>query len=1234
MDNGDGFSQKNELKTLDELGIKKLNVSANNIVDHQSDYINADGTKGKMKDYFFRTSRTDTLDKNQVAVSDEVKQLFYLPGSGTMQDSWQVAMKDETGSFAALLKSYEYATTQEEKSTILDHILYAMAGADKTVNPRASHIDEKKFTVLEKVYGIQFKRSNSWNGPVYERIYGDVKRYYEGYLSAQTNCREILSSIQLVYDEKNGNLSIDFSSVAAKLKEKLSSDHEAGVQLVADFANAMKSLEYDRLIGYQEFCQEMTTEDDALFNAFYSAGRVVVEGGKDADRLIGMGGSELLLGKDGNDTLTAHGVDDVLIGGKGDDMLYGERGDSTNCWGKMAGNGTVTYVWNVGDGNDKICNVSDFERAKSSTGTAYIRFGNHVTQENISFTRSNDDIKITYQPTGESITIQGWFKHDAYKLDGICFADGTFIGKEELYEKALDFHATAGDDSLIGSSQDDTMSGGKGNDKLYGNNGSDILDGGEGNDYLEGGYGDDTYIWKAGDGNDTVHNAIHNFWEGYIDAGNDTLKIQDVRPEDIRWRVQRNDLQAVNQKTGETLKLEGWYVDKKNRVDQIIFDDGTILKDDEVDKLAQISRGTDGDDTLQGGDTMDDIQLGGKGNDKLYGNNGSDILDGGEGNDYLEGGYGDDTYIWKTGDGNDTIHNAIHNFWQGYIDAGNDTLKIQDARPEDISWRVQRNDLQAVNQKTGETLKLEGWYVDKKNRVDQIIFDDGTILKDDEVDKLAQISRGTDGDDTLQGGDTMDDIQLGGKGNDKLYGNNGSDILDGGEGNDYLEGGYGDDTYIWKAGDGNDTVHNAIHNFWEGYIDAGNDTLKIQDVRPEDIRWRVQRNDLQAVNQKTGETLKLEGWYVDKKNRVDQIIFDDGTILKDDEVDKLAQISRGTDGDDTLQGGDTMDDIQLGGKGNDKLYGNNGSDILDGGEGNDYLEGGYGDDTYIWKTGDGNDTIHNAIHNFWQGYIDAGNDTLKIQDARPEDISWRVQRNDLQAVNQKTGETLKLEGWYVDKKNRVDQIIFDDGTILKDDEVDKLAQISRGTDGDDTLQGGDTMDDIQLGGKGNDKLYGNNGSDILDGGEGNDYLEGGYGDDTYIWKAGDGNDTVHNAIHNFWEGYIDAGNDTMIFADGIFSKDIVWSSEKENVLAKDIQTGEEITFAGWNEDKKNRVDQIVFSDGSVFQADQIDQCIQKMNQASLEFYTPVGEMDISHTLSKTENHLVIASTAAEKQKAS
>lgn len=90
--------------------------------------------------------------------------------------------------------------------------------------------------------------------------------------------------------------------------------------------------------------------------------------------------------------------------------------------------------------------------------------------------------------------------------------------------------------------------------------------------------------------------------------------------------------------------------------------------------------------------------------------------------------------------------------------------------------------------------------------------------------------------------------------------------------------------------------------------------------------------------------------------------------------------------------------------------------------------------------------------------------------------------------------------------------------------MDKVAQVSRGTDGDDTRQGGDTMDDIQLGGKGNDKLYGNSGRS--------------------------------------------------------------------------------------------------------------DRPVHPKDESGISGISPVGEMDISHTLSKMENHLVIVSTAAEKKKVS
>ena len=55
---------------------------------------------------------------------------------------------------------------------------------------------------------------------------------------------------------------------------------------------------------------------------------------------------------------------------------------------------------------------------------------------------------------------------------------------------------------------------------------------------------------------------------------------------------------------------------------------------------------------------------------------------------------------------------------------------------------------------------------------------------------------GGDGDDYLLGNDTTN----------KLTGGAGKDVLEGGIGNDTLEGGAEDDTYIWKTGDGNDTL--------------------------------------------------------------------------------------------------------------------------------------------------------------------------------------------------------------------------------------------------------------------------------------------------------------------------------------------------------------------------------------------------------------------------------------------
>jgi len=77
----------------------------------------------------------------------------------------------------------------------------------------------------------------------------------------------------------------------------------------------------------------------------------------------------------------------------------------------------------------------------------------------------------------------------------------------------IKLNGSAGNDSLSGGSNNDSINGGAGNDVIFGNKGSDTLLGGagndslwggSGNDSLYGGAGDDTFIYKPGEGTDTI----------------------------------------------------------------------------------------------------------------------------------------------------------------------------------------------------------------------------------------------------------------------------------------------------------------------------------------------------------------------------------------------------------------------------------------------------------------------------------------------------------------------------------------------------------------------------------------------------------------------------------------------------------------------------------------------------------------------------------------------------------
>lgn len=150
-----------------------------------------------------------------------------------------------------------------------------------------------------------------------------------------------------------------------------------------------------------------------------------------------------------------------------------------------------------------------------------------------------------------------------------------------------------------------------GNDTLRGGEGDDEVHGNEGDDDLNGGTGDDSL---------------------YGDQGND--KVSGANGNDAIFGGAGND------------KLRG------------------EAGDDAI-------TGGEGQDFLDGG-TGDDILNGGEAADKLVGGTGDDVIEGGAGDDHLWGGDwfadGDaDTFIFKTGDGKDFIHD---------FEAGHDVLDL------------------------------------------------------------------------------------------------------------------------------------------------------------------------------------------------------------------------------------------------------------------------------------------------------------------------------------------------------------------------------------------------------------------------------------------------------------------------------------------------------------------------------------------------------------------------------
>lgn len=898
------------------------------------------------------------------------------------------------------------------------------------------------------------------------------------------------------------------------------------------------------------------------------AGNDVIYAGDGNDYAWAGAGNDVVYGEGGSDHLSGNDGNDFLFGGTGDDFLYGD-GPVTPGAAVVEGN---DYL-DGGDGNDLLLGNGGDDQLFGGTG--------------------NDSL---YGDNGDGTGNQGNDYLDGGAGDDVLSGEG-------------------GNDILLGGDGNDTLYGGAGDDSLYGGAGDDSLAGGDGANYLDGGDGNnqlgsdgDGSTLFGGAGNDQIYEGGAN---SYLDGGEGNNQLSAVGGSNELYAGSGNDtLWADNGNN---------YLDAGDGTNSLTAYAGNneLYSGTGNDTLTA----TGDNNYLDAGDGANSLYVSGV-NNELYAGAGNDTLQAAGGNNYLDGGEGDNTLIAVDG-GNTLFSGAGIDYLSSgggnsYLDsgAGNDTL-IADMGGNTM-FAGDGNDYLSASGGNN--------YLDAGTGDDYLTVDGAG--------------------NTLLGGDGNDQLYVFGSGNGNvLDGGAGNDTLHGGQGNDTLLGGDGNDVYYYNLGDGIDHISDTGGTDWlvlgngalisNLRLDTGSlklvfsdgSELHLDDFDPNNplaagsIDY-IQFSDGQVFTQQ--QLIQTLGFNIQGATDGSDSTLT-GTALGDtitayggnDTVTALGgndTISLGAgndyadagDGNDTVSAGDGNDTV-YGGNGNDVIDGGAGDDLLSGGAGNDILNGGTGNDTYLFGRGSGQDVVNDYD-------TTVGNlDTVQMSaDVLPADVLVRKSGSNLSISIYGTTDTLTLANWYSGDAYKVEQVTFSDGTIWDSTMLDALTRAATqgddlvtggdgndalsglggndtlyGYGGDDTLDGGtgnDTLyggdgNDVLLGGDGTDNLQGDAGNDTLDGGAGNDTLNGGTGNDTYLFGPGSGQDVVNDYDTT-------AGNiDQVQIASGLLPADVGVSRDQQNLylsISNPDGTTDKLTLANWFSSDAYKVEQVVFSDGTVW----------------------------------------------------
>jgi Ca2+-binding RTX toxin-like protein len=528
---------------------------------------------------------------------------------------------------------------------------------------------------------------------------------------------------------------------------------------------------------------------------FGGSGNDTLTGGSGQDALYGQDGNDLLNGAAGNDFLLGQSGADVLLGGDGVDQMFGGSGDDTADGDRgddvaFLAEGNDTFVWDPGDGSDRVEGEAGFDTMLFNGSGADEKFELTANGPRLRFTRDVANIvmdvdgveRVDVEALGgaDTVTLNDLTgtavqelridleavknggaaddKVDRVVLNGTAGDDfvsvlssggnlfvlgPTFVTVERAAATdALTINTLGGDDRVEAGSVPAgaitfTADGGAGDDTLTGTDGADVLIGGDGNDFVDGQRGDDVVLlgagndilnWRPGDGSDRIEGQAGR--DALVVSGSAASEVVTLSAADARFLFTRD----LDNATLDAGGLESFSFFSFGGADRVVVNDLT-------------------------GTGVDRIDI------SLF--------------DFGVPGGNEDVVVVNGTAGADAITAA----------SANGTVTVTG-----LAARVQITGTAAA----GDRLEINGLGGD--DVIDSAGLEPARMQFRADGGSGNDVLLGGDGDDVLAGGDGADVLFAGG-GDNVVFGGAGDDVLRGEEGDDFLDGGAGDDILIGNAGD-------------------------------------------------------------------------------------------------------------------------------------------------------------------------------------------------------------------------------------------------------------------------------------------------------------------------------------------------------------------------------------------------------------------------------------------------